>query len=220
MATRVLFADHSPAFQQMAAQAFAHQKIEVIRVGNGDIATWAINQVKPDLVFADVSLPDRDGYELCRYIKGNAPLSHIPVVLLTLTSARPDPTLSTDMDVKIFDKVNPTEKLRLFDDYWSPKIVGELNDSHVKLVKLKGEFVWHRHEAEDELFLVVKGRLLIKLRDRDVELEEGEFIIIPRGVEHLPVAEQEVHVLLLEPKSTLNTGNVTNERTVESLERI
>jgi mannose-6-phosphate isomerase-like protein (cupin superfamily) len=117
-------------------------------------------------------------------------------------------------------KVNLTEKLGLFDDLWSPKIIGELNDSHVKLVKLKGEFVWHHHDAEDEMFLVVKGRLLIKLRDRQIELEEGEFVIIPRGVEHLPIAEEEAHVLLLEPKSTLNTGNVTNERTVENLEQI
>jgi mannose-6-phosphate isomerase-like protein (cupin superfamily) len=117
-------------------------------------------------------------------------------------------------------KINLAEKLSLFNDLWSPKIIGELNDSLVKLVKLKGEFVWHHHEAEDELFLVVKGRLLIKLRDRQIELEEGEFVIIPRGVEHLPIAEEEAHVLLLEPKSTLNTGNVTNERTVEDLERI
>jgi mannose-6-phosphate isomerase-like protein (cupin superfamily) len=88
------------------------------------------------------------------------------------------------------------------------------------LAKLKGEFVWHHHEAEDELFLVVKGRLLIKLRDRDIWLEEGEFVIIPRGVEHLPIAEEEAHVLLLEPKSTLNTGNVRSERTVAELERV
>jgi mannose-6-phosphate isomerase-like protein (cupin superfamily) len=118
------------------------------------------------------------------------------------------------------EKVNLAEKFRLFRDHWSPKITGELNDSYVKLVKLKGEFVWHHHEAEDELFLVVKGRLLIRLRDRDLRLEEGEFVIIPRGVDHLPIAEEEVHVLLLEPKSTLNTGNVQNERTVAALERI
>ena len=92
--------------------------------------------------------------------------------------------------------------------------MGELNDSYVKLAKLKGEFVWHHHKNEDELLLVVKGRLLIKFWDRDVWLEEGEFLIIPKGVEHLPVAEEEVHVMLLEPKSTLNTGNVENERTV------
>ena len=121
---------------------------------------------------------------------------------------------------KNFEKVNLAEKLSLFNDLWSPKVIGELNDSHVKLVKLKGEFVWHHHEAEDELFLVLKGKLLIKLRDGQIELDEGEFVIIPRGVEHLPIAEEEVHVLLLEPKSTLNTGNVTSERTVENLERI
>ena len=112
------------------------------------------------------------------------------------------------------------EKLGAFHDHWSPKIVGELNDSFVKLVKLKGEFVWHHHEAEDELFLVLKGRLLMRLRDRDIRVEEGEFLIIPRGVEHLPIAEEEVHVLLLEPKSTLNTGNVANARTVAKLDRI
>jgi mannose-6-phosphate isomerase-like protein (cupin superfamily) len=118
------------------------------------------------------------------------------------------------------DKVNLAQKFSMFNDYWSPKIVGELNDSHVKLVKFKGEFVWHHHETEDELFLVVKGSLQIKLRDQDIFLEEGEFVIIPRGVEHLPIAKDEVHVLLLEPKTTLNTGNVGNERTVLDLERI
>ena len=116
--------------------------------------------------------------------------------------------------------VNLSQKFSLFQDYWSPKIAGEINDSHVKLVKLKGEFVWHHHEAEDELFLVVKGRLLIKLRDRDIRLGEGEFVVIPRGVEHLPIAEEEAHVLLLEPKSTLNTGNVKNERTLAELQHI
>lgn len=118
------------------------------------------------------------------------------------------------------EKVSLTEKLGAFGDYWSPKIVGELNDSFVKLVKLKGEFVWHQHEAEDELFLVIKGSLLMKLRDREIRVEEGEFVIVPRGVEHLPIAEDEVHVLLLEPKSTLNTGDVVNERTVAELDRI
>jgi mannose-6-phosphate isomerase-like protein (cupin superfamily) len=118
------------------------------------------------------------------------------------------------------EKVNLTHNFGLFQDYWSPKIVGELNDSYVKLAKLKGEFVWHHHEVEDELFLVVKGRLLIKLRDRDIWLEEGEFVIIPKGVEHLPIAEEEAHVLLLEPKSTLHTGNVRSEKTVAELERI
>jgi mannose-6-phosphate isomerase-like protein (cupin superfamily) len=118
------------------------------------------------------------------------------------------------------EKVNLAQKFGLFTDYWSPKIVGELNDSYVKLVKLKGEFLWHHHEAEDELFLVVKGTLSIRLRDRDVRLEEGEFFIVPKGVEHLPVAEEEVQVLLLEPKTTLNTGNVKSERTLAELERI
>ena len=116
--------------------------------------------------------------------------------------------------------VNLAAKFRQFADYWSPKIVGELNDSYVKLVKVKGEFVWHHHDAEDELFLVVKGRLLIKFRDRDVWVEEGEFVIVPHGVDHLPIASEETHVLLLEPKSTLNTGNVRNERTVSELDRI
>ena len=118
------------------------------------------------------------------------------------------------------ERVSLVEKLNSFQNYWSPKIVGEVNESFVKVVKLKGEFVWHHHEAEDELFLVVKGSLLIRLRDRDIRVEEGEFVIIPLGVEHPPVAEEEVHVLLLEPKSTLNTGNVANERTVSELDRI
>ncbi len=120
----------------------------------------------------------------------------------------------------MIEKVNLADKLSLFHAYWSPKIVGELNDSHVKLVKLKGEFTWHHHEAEDELFLVLKGKLLIRLRDKDVWLEEGEFVVIPKGVEHLPIAEEEAHVLLLEPKSTLNTGNVQSDRTVADLEWI
>ena len=118
------------------------------------------------------------------------------------------------------DKVNLAQKFSMFHDYWNPKIVGEINDSHIKLVKFKGDFVWHHHETEDELFLVLKGSLLIKLRDRDISLEEGEFVIIPKGVEHLPIADEEAHVLLLEPKTTLNTGNISNERTVADLERI
>jgi mannose-6-phosphate isomerase-like protein (cupin superfamily) len=118
------------------------------------------------------------------------------------------------------EKVNLAEKFDTFQEHWSPKIVGSLNDSFVKLVKLEGEFVWHHHEAEDELFLVIKGNLVIRLRDRDIRLREGEFVIIPRGVEHLPIAEEEVHVLLLEPKTTLNTGNVVNERTRAELDRI
>ena len=120
----------------------------------------------------------------------------------------------------MIDKVNLSQKFNLFQDYWSPKIAGEINDSHVKLVKLKGEFVWHHHDIEDELFLVVKGHLLIRLRDQDIQLDEGEFVIIPHGVEHLPVADEEAHVLLLEPKSTLNTGNVQNDRTVSDLQHV
>jgi mannose-6-phosphate isomerase-like protein (cupin superfamily) len=115
------------------------------------------------------------------------------------------------MDIAV---VNLTQKFSLFSDYWSPRIAGELNDSYLKLAKLKGEFVWHQHEAEDELFLVVKGRLLIKLRDRDLWLTAGEFVVIPRGVEHCPVAEEEAQIILLEPKSTGHTGDVASERTV------
>ncbi|MEN3332637.1 MAG: hypothetical protein V7641_2002 [Blastocatellia bacterium] len=118
------------------------------------------------------------------------------------------------------EKVNLAEKLTRFTDTWSPKIVGEINDAYVKLVKLEGEFVWHHHDSEDEMFLVVKGHLLMRLRDRDLHLDEGEFVIIPRGVEHLPIANDECHVLLLEPKTTLNTGHITNERMVAELERI
>lgn len=124
------------------------------------------------------------------------------------------------MEPRRIEKVKLSAKFDLFDEHWSPKVVGEINDSHVKLAKLKGEFVWHQHEEEDEMFLVVKGRLQIKLRDGDIFLEEGEFVIIPRGVEHLPIAEEEAHVMLLEPKSTLNTGNLRNERTVTHLEQI
>lgn len=118
------------------------------------------------------------------------------------------------------DKVNLSEKLALFDEYWSPKIVGELNGQQLKLAKLKGEFTRHRHDAEDELFLVLKGRLVIELPGRDVVLNEGEFLIVPHGVEHKPVADEEVHVLLFEPCGTLNTGNVTNEKTLRDVERI
>ncbi len=118
------------------------------------------------------------------------------------------------------EKVNLREKLGAVREPWSPKIVGELNDSYVKVVKLEGEFIWHHHDKEDELFLVLKGRLRMRFRDREVEIREGEFLIVPRGIEHLPVADEEVHVLLFEPKTTLNTGNVTNERTLAELERI
>jgi mannose-6-phosphate isomerase-like protein (cupin superfamily) len=118
------------------------------------------------------------------------------------------------------DKVNLREKFARFSNHWSPKIAGELNGQQVKLVKFRGEFVWHHHDHEDELFLVVKGRFRMEFRDRHVWLEEGEFLIVPRGVEHRPVAEEEAHVLLFEPASTLNTGNVRNERTLTDLERV
>jgi mannose-6-phosphate isomerase-like protein (cupin superfamily) len=117
-------------------------------------------------------------------------------------------------------KVNLQKKLSQFATHWDPKIVGELNGQHVKLVKFQGAFVWHQHEHEDELFLVVKGAFTMELRDRSIEIGEGEFIVVPRGVEHRPVADHEVHVLLFEPASTRNTGNVTTDRTVAQPERI
>jgi mannose-6-phosphate isomerase-like protein (cupin superfamily) len=117
-------------------------------------------------------------------------------------------------------KVNLAEKLALFNDHWHPRIVGELNGQHVKLAKILGEFIWHKHENEDELFLVVKGRFRMEFRDRHVWLEDGDILIVPRGVEHRPVAEEEAHILMFEPASTLNTGNVQNERTVAQLDRI
>ncbi len=120
----------------------------------------------------------------------------------------------------MMDKVNLAEKFSRFTEHWSPKIAGEVNDAYIKLVKFKGEFVWHHHDHEDEMFQVVKGSFTMKLRDRDVEIREGEFIIIPRGVEHKPVAEAECCVMLIEPKSTLNTGNVRNERTLPKLDRV
>lgn len=113
------------------------------------------------------------------------------------------------------DIVDLKEKLSMFNEYWSPKIVGELNGQHVKLVKLKGEFVWHHHEKEDELFMVIKGKMTVRLQNQDIKLEEGQFFIIPRGTEHLPVADEECAVLLFEPASVLNTGNVRNEKTVD-----
>jgi mannose-6-phosphate isomerase-like protein (cupin superfamily) len=120
--------------------------------------------------------------------------------------------------------VNIAQKLSLFSDHFSPKIVGEINDLHVKLTKMKGEFMWHHHDHEDEMFLVVKGTLHMKIRENGVEREElihpGEFIIIPHGVEHFPSATEEVHLMLLEPKTTVNTGNLKNERTVADLQSI
>jgi mannose-6-phosphate isomerase-like protein (cupin superfamily) len=123
------------------------------------------------------------------------------------------------------ETVNLEEKLACFNDTWSPKIVGELNDAYVKLVKFRGEFLWHHHAREDELFLVIKGTLRLKVRDGDQReheliVREGEFLIVPHGTEHMPVADEEVHVLLMEPKTTLNTGNLTNERTVAELPRL
>ncbi|MBU3145852.1 cupin domain-containing protein [Clostridium sp. CF012] len=118
------------------------------------------------------------------------------------------------------DKINIGNKLNLFNEYWSPKILGEINESYVKVAKLKGEFLWHTHENEDEMFYVVKGTLVIKFRDKDVILNEGELLVIPRGIEHMPFAEEEVHVMLIESKTTLNTGDVRNERTVDNLEDI
>lgn len=107
-----------------------------------------------------------------------------------------------------------------FTEHWSPRIVAELNGQHVKLVKFKGEFVWHHHEHEDEMFLVHRGRFTMEFRDRRVEVQEGQFVVVPRGVEHRPVAAEEVQVILFEPATTLNTGNVRNERTVRELKRV
>lgn len=118
------------------------------------------------------------------------------------------------------EKVNLAEKLSLFSDYYNPRIVGELNNQHVKLVKLKGEFIWHKHDVEDELFLVIKGKLTMEYRDRTVEINEGEFIIVPHGIEHKPSAAEEVHILLFEPATTLNTGDVENEMTRKELEKL
>lgn len=118
------------------------------------------------------------------------------------------------------EKINLDQKLSLFSDHWNPRIVGELNGQHVKLVKLKGEFVWHHHEHEDELFYVVRGKLRMEFRDKTFEIEPGEMIVVPKGVEHKPVALEEVHVMLFEPASTLNTGNIENERTRKELEKL
>ena len=118
------------------------------------------------------------------------------------------------------ESVNLNEKLSRINEHWSPKIIGELNDTYVKVVKCTGEFVWHHHDDEDEMFLVVKGRLRMSFRDREVAVLPGEFIIVPKGVEHMPVADEEVHVVLIEPKTTLNTGNVRNERTRVELQRL
>ena len=120
----------------------------------------------------------------------------------------------------IVEKVNIKEKLSQFSDHWSPKIVGELNGQHVKLAKLKSEFIWHKHEEEDELFYVIKGVLLMEFRDKAVEIHENEFIIVPKGIEHRPVAKEEVHLMLFEPITTLNTGDKNNTLTRRELDRI
>lgn len=118
------------------------------------------------------------------------------------------------------NKVTIEEKLSSFSDYWNPRIIGELNGQHIKIAKLKGEFVWHKHDNEDEMFLIVKGKLKIEFRDKTVELNQNEFIIVPKGVEHKPVADEEVEIMLFEPITTLNTGNTESELTRTTLEKI
>ncbi len=118
------------------------------------------------------------------------------------------------------EKVNINEKFNQFHDHWNPRIIGELNGQQVKAAKLKGEFIWHHHEQEDEMFLVTKGKLKMEFRDKSVDITEGEFIIVPRGVEHKPIAEEEVELLLFEPASTLNTGNIKNDKTKFALDKI
>lgn len=124
------------------------------------------------------------------------------------------------LNLSVMDKVIISDKFAQFDDHYNPRIIGELNGQHVKAVKLMGEFIWHHHENEDELFLVIKGKLRMEFREKTVELNPGEFIIVPRGIEHKPVAEDEVHILLFEPDSTVNTGNVKNRRTRQKLDKL
>ncbi len=144
----------------------------------------------------------------------------VPSLQLSMLGAPRGRRGSLVYDQGMVEKVNLAQKLSLVDECWSPKIVAELNDAYVKIVKVEGEFVWHHHDDEDELFLVVSGRLRMQLRDGDVVLEPGELIVVPRGAEHCPLAEEETHVVLIEPKTTLNTGNVRGERTVEQPERL
>ena len=118
------------------------------------------------------------------------------------------------------EKISVNEKLNLFNDHWNPRIVGELNEQYVKLVKFKGEFTWHSHKNEDEMFYVIKGKFNMEYRDRTIEVNEGEFIIVPKGIEHRPVAEEEVSVMLFEPKSTINTGDVIDEFTKPNIKSI
>jgi mannose-6-phosphate isomerase-like protein (cupin superfamily) len=127
---------------------------------------------------------------------------------------------NSSFNTPIMDKINLAEKFALFSEYWSPKIVGELNGQHVKLAKFKGEFVWHQHEQEDEMFFIVEGTLTIEFRDKTVTLNKGEFMIVPKGVEHKPVAKNEVWVMLFEPAATLNTGNAESELTQHQLDRL
>jgi mannose-6-phosphate isomerase-like protein (cupin superfamily) len=117
-------------------------------------------------------------------------------------------------------KINIAEKFSQFSEHWSPRLVAQINDTDVKLVKVQGEFVWHHHDAEDEMFLVIKGRLLMQFNDHEEWIEPGEFIVVPRGVEHRPVATEEVQLMLIEPRGTLNTGNIVNERTVSAVPTI
>jgi mannose-6-phosphate isomerase-like protein (cupin superfamily) len=124
------------------------------------------------------------------------------------------------MERREIERVTLAEKFAAFDEHWSPRIVGELNGQHVKLAKFRGEFVWHRHDDADELFLVHRGRFRMEFRDRTVELAAGDFLVVPRGVDHRPVADEEVEVVLFEPAGTLNTGNVRNERTVDAPARL
>jgi len=156
--------------------------------------------------------------EIIRHMNEEARNQRSDSIPPPLTVDDKSPILITEM-ISV-EKINLSQKLSLFREYWSPKIVGELNDSFIKLAKLKGEFDWHHHENEDELFIVVKGRLLIKFRDTEISLEEGELIVIPKGVDHLPVATDEVHVILIEPKGTLNTGNVITEKTKPIIDKI
>ncbi len=118
------------------------------------------------------------------------------------------------------ETINIADKLSMFSDHWNPRVIGELNGQQVKLAKLKGEFVWHKHDNEDELFYVLKGKLTMEFRDRTVEVKENEFIIVPRGVEHKPIADEEVSLMLFEPAGTLNTGNVRNEMTKDYLDKL
>jgi mannose-6-phosphate isomerase-like protein (cupin superfamily) len=126
----------------------------------------------------------------------------------------------TAREAMSMEKVNLAEKLACFTEHWSPRIVGELNGQEVRLVKVQGEFLWHHHEGADEMFLVLQGRLAVQMPDRTVELEKGEFFIVPRGVEHRTAAKEEAHILIFAPTDTVNTGNVRNERTVEGPERV